>query len=131
MTSIFGAPAWRRVCSNLIQYIFTFRFSLSLFSTHILSLLAFTLKVRPLYQSFYEPNLSKHPYSTRGCRQRLCRIWLLGIASRPLVEYSYTFVSAKINFVARFLGGFHSSDFVLISRQVEVFVILFLPAFFT
>jgi len=75
---------------------------------------------------------STHLSSNRACRQRLCRIWFLGIARRPPVAYSYTYVSAKINFVAILLGGFHSNNFVLITRQVEIFVLLLLlPVFFS
>jgi hypothetical protein len=71
------------------------------------------------------------PPELAACRQRLCRIWSLGIAHCPPVAYSYTYISAKINFVAILLGGFHSNDFVLITLQFEIFMLLLLPIFFS
>jgi len=125
VASISGSLTWRRLCRNLIHYIFTFRF-LSLFNPYSLT------------SGFYSPSSSvitvllwaqliaarSTPSSSRACRQRLCWIWFLGIACRPLAAYSYTYVSAKINFVAILLGGFHSNGFVPITRKFEIFALL-------
>lgn len=115
VTSIFGSLTWRRLCRNLIQYIFTFRF-LSLFnpysltsgfyspSSSVISILLWAqLTAAPLLHQSLPSGLvqnlvSRNSWSPTGrlflyfctCQDKLCCYPIL-------------------------LGGFHSNNFVLIT----------------